>query len=293
MKKPSFTMCSVLSIGTFYLLITGVLCLFQNKMIYQPVGEDVGDWNFVNASDWVEEIEFESEDGTRLSGWYGRSAESRGTVLYFHGNAENVATQKHDFINFCQNLHMNLFVVDYRGFGKSEGIPSEAGLLMDGRAAMRKLNELSETSPDEVVVFGRSLGGGVATKVATEVGARALVLHCTYAALDDLASNKFWYLPARPLLTNRFRSVEWIGSFHEPLFIAHGTNDALIPFDHAERLYAGCPSRDKTLVRQENVGHFDCANQEFYSRLGRFLASLKSPKSQAADDPDDLQFSIQ
>ncbi len=261
----------------------------QDQLIYQPKSEHVGDWEFAAENDWVQEISFESADGTRLVGWYGQSSRpARETILYFHGNAENIATQKNELVNFCQSLGMNLFMVDYRGFGKSDGAPTENGLLMDGLAAMQKLNEISKTNPEDVVVLGRSLGGAIAAHVATELGAKALVLHSTFASLDDLIADKFWYLPVKCLLWNRLRTIDRIGKYHGPVLIAHGADDRLIPIDNGERLFESCRSNVKSFVRQHRVGHHDCANRQFYVELNRFLLSIEQPSTADSVIPTDL-----
>lgn len=277
MVKPVVTLGSVARLGAFYALLCGALWLLQDRLIYQRAGERVGDWSIVDTTTWVTEVSFPSEDGTPLVGWYGRAASpSRGVVLYFHGNAENVATQAHELINFCQQLQFDCLIVDYRGYGKSRGVPSEAGLMMDARAAMRRLNSLSGSQPSEVVVFGRSLGGAAAAHVASQLGAKCLVLHSAFASMDDLAASKFWFVPTRRLLWNHLRTIDSVRDYHGPVFIAHGTRDTLVPFVHSERLFAASPSSTKTFLRQEGSTHFDAANREFYVELNRFL-SLVDP----------------
>ncbi|MCA9176724.1 MAG: alpha/beta hydrolase [Planctomycetales bacterium] len=274
--SPAMEARSVIRLTLFYVLLTGTLCALQDQWIYHRAGESVGDWTFVETEDWVSEISFSSEDGTELSGWYGTTDghSSRGTVLYFHGNAENVATQRHELTNICRSLHYNCLVVDYRGFGRSRGAPSEAGILMDARAAMRMLNELSGTRPADVIVYGRSLGGAPAAHVASELGAKCLVLHSTYAAMDDLVAGKLWFAPMHWLLWNHLRTIEWVRAYRGPTFIAHGKRDNLIPFAHAERLYAASTSSHKVFLPQPDASHFDAANREFYLALHRFLSTV-------------------
>ena len=275
MRNPILTRGSVLRLVSFYLFLTGALCLFQDQYIYQRAGEHIGDWTFVDSADWVTEVEFSSEDGTRLTAWFGTSeGPSRGAVLYFHGNGENVATQRHELVNLCQRLHFDCLIVDYRGFGRSEGTPSEAGLLMDARASMRQLNELSGTQPSDVVVLGRSLGGAVAANVASELGAKCLILHSTFTAMDDLVAGKLWFVPMRWLLWSRLPTIDWLREYHGPVFLAHGKQDKLVPYLHAERLYVASPSVRKKFLTQRTANHFNAANRDFFLELNRFLEAV-------------------
>jgi len=273
---PVFFSKSGLSVlASVYVLICIVLWSCQEKLIYSPIDDSVGNWKFCKEHEWASEVSFESEDGTKLMGYYLEKENASSSVLLFHGAHENIGTVTNEACVLRNELNANVFVFDYRGFGKSEGLPDEQGLIEDGHAAMEKLNELSGTVPGDVVVIGRSLGGGPASKTAIDLGAKALVLHSTYAALDDLCASKMPYLPVRLLLRTRFRTSDWIAEFKNPILLAHGTADKLIPIDNSEILFAKSESQVKRFYRQESLGHYNALNSEYIAEVKRFISDLE------------------
>ena len=273
-KKTSL-LRSLIRMAGFYVLLVGILVCCQDYLIYVQPNQSRCMWNFPEERPWLSPIHFSSEDGTRLHGWFAKpEGAAAGTILFCHGNGENVGTQFNEVTNLCQQLNLNVLVFDYRGFGLSDGKANEEGLLMDGRAAMRKLNELTNTKPEEVFILGRSLGGGVAVKTAVDLGAKGLILNSTYSAIDDVAASKFWWMPVRLVIRTRMRSVDWIANFRGPLLCTHGTEDGLLPFWSGKKLFDGCPSTDKTFYRQEGRGHHDTLNREFYLNLRDFIANV-------------------
>lgn len=277
---------TIVVVASAYLFLCAGLWAFQERLIFSPIDTSVGNWTFCDAHDWATEVSFESNDGTKLVGLYAEKADATNSVLLFHGAKENVGTVCEEICVLREKLNANVFAFDYRGFGKSEGFPSEQGLIEDGHAAMEKLNELSGTQAEQVVIIGRSLGGGAASRVAIDVGTKGLVLHSTYAALDDLCASKLPFVPVRPLLRNRFRTIDWIADYKAPVLFAHGTEDSLIPIANSEKLFAVSRSPKKEFYRQASVGHFDALNYEFIDEVKQFIDAIDQAEFEIEDTVD-------
>jgi pimeloyl-ACP methyl ester carboxylesterase len=191
-----------------------------------------------------EEASIATEDGETLHGYWMPAEEPRGTWLYFHGNGSSVAGTV-DFAKLLRDRGWSVLVLDYRGYGKSTGSPSEWGLAHDARAAWRYLTDSKGIPPESIVIHGRSLGGGVAVTLASEVDAAALIVESSFTSIADVARLTYWWLPIDLLLRHRFDSESRMPAVHEPILVLHSHGDARIPFSHAERLVAATP-RDTT-----------------------------------------------
>jgi len=200
-----------------------------------------------------EELRTPVEGGAELSALLFRQPDSRGLVFYLHGNAGNLVGWTRN-IGFYRQLGFDLLMLDYRGFGKSTGrITSEAQLHADVRAAWAKVAPAYTGKP--VVILGRSLGSGLATRLATEVTPALLILVTPYSSVERLATEQFPLVPAA-LLKYPLRTDQLIGQVSSPILIAHGDADELIPFDHARQLAAASGGR-ATLLRVEGARHGD------------------------------------
>jgi fermentation-respiration switch protein FrsA (DUF1100 family) len=169
---------------------------------------------------------------------------------------------------------VTIFAFDYRGYGKSQGTPSEAGLIADGHAAQQWLAERLKLRPDQIVVMGRSLGGCVAVDLAATNGARGLVLQNTPSSIPDAAALIYWFAPVHWLMKNRYDSLGKIGKYHGPLLQSHGTADTLVPIALGRKLFDAAPSTDKRFFEIQNKGHNDPEPPSYDVALDEFLASL-------------------
>jgi fermentation-respiration switch protein FrsA (DUF1100 family) len=164
-----------------------------------------------------------------------------------------------------------VFIVDYRGFGRSAGSPSESGIIQDARAARRWLAERAKVNEADIVLIGRSLGGAVAVQLAAEHPPRALILERTFTTLPDAAASRYPFLPTRLCMRNRFDSLLAIGRYHGPLLQSHGTSDEVIPFDLGSRLYDAALSKQKCFISIPGGRHNDPQPAGYYERLREFL----------------------
>ncbi len=270
----------VMMLGSTYFLLLLLLLLFEPMLVYPGTMRPMSHlWE--NTTFEHEEVEFYSKDGTKLCGWFlpragtaDDGSEPR-TFLLCYGNADNVANFSNRMGSRLRNdFAADVFVFDYRGYGKSEGSPFEQGVLEDAEAAMKWLNEKTGTKAHEIVVLGHSLGGGVAVHVASKMGAKALILQRTFDSLANVAQNRFWWFPVESLIRNRFPSEEKIAGCSMPLMSSHGTADRNVPFRFGHRLFESSPAKLKEFYTIEGGNHHSKLDAAYFETLGRFLRKV-------------------
>jgi len=226
---------------------------------------------------------FEAEDGVRLNGWWLPAPAGRPTVLYFHGNGGSLSTMDRTLKEFSR-AHFGALVVDYRGYGLSQGCPSEPGLYKDGLAAYDYC--LAQGVPaDHLLIHGQSLGGGVATYVAEHRACAGLVLESTYTSFPQVAAKVCGGgLPGRLAmlaLHTKFPSKQRLARCTVPTLVIHGEQDELIPCAMGRALYQAAPNGRRDLWIVAGAGHGNLralAGADYAQRLSRFWSDLKSGK---------------
>ena len=264
-----------------YCVILGLLAANETYLVYPGSKYPRGVWEPKDFS--YEEIDFESADGTKLVGWFLprylpiQGDESKGQALLFcHGNAENVAQASPWYgENFRTILNADVFVFDYRGYGKSEGSPFEEGVLQDAEAALDLLCERTGLEPKDIIIVGSSIGGGPAVYLAGKHGCKILILRRTFTSLADTAAAKYPWLPVRYVMRNQYPSMKRIKSYDGPLFQSHGMADDLIPFEMGKTLFEAAPTSNKKFFPAPNVGHLDPLPQEYWMEMARFVEAVE------------------
>ncbi len=260
-------------VGTYVALVV-LMMFFENALVYHPTPAAVH-WLRPPSPD-VRDVALTTTEGEEIHAWWLPCPGSPGALLYLHGNAGNLSQRGDTVLNLRNALGLSVLIIDYPGFGKSSGVPTEAGCYRAADAAYAWLVEEAKIAPDEIVLFGKSLGGGVATHLASRNEHRALALVKTYTTLPDVAASIYPWLPVRLLMRNRFDSLSRIGDCHRPVFVAHGTTDELIPFVLGQRLYEAA-NAPKEFLALEGHGHNDAFPPEFYAGLREFLLKHPSP----------------
>jgi fermentation-respiration switch protein FrsA (DUF1100 family) len=209
----------------------------------------------------VVEAQFQADDGVALAGWFAPAWDPRRglAVLVAHGNGGNVADRAH-LLRDLPRLGLDVLVFDYRGYGKSADVgPTEDGLYRDGRAALAWLRERTGLPASRVVLFGESLGSGVAVELAHELlpdAPAALVLQSPFTSLADAAASHYPLLPVRLLLRDRYENLAKLPALRAPLLVLHGTRDSIVPLAEGRALYAAATGR-KRLVEVPGRDHND------------------------------------
>ena len=260
---------SILTSICILILFGGWLYFQQPAMVFYPMSQ-----LDATPEEWgleYEDVAMQSEDGTLLHGWYIPSVDSDRVLLFFHGNAGNIS-HRGESIAIFHRLGLNVFIIDYRGYGKSEGKPSESGLYDDALAAWQYLTETKGFQKDNIVIFGRSLGGVVATYLAAEQKPGALILESTFSSAKDMASEIFpliWFLvPMR----FEFNCVERIQQVSSPLLVLHSRDDEIIPYRFGEKVFQAA-NEPKLFVnmRGDHNSGFLLSQPDYEQSIRKFL----------------------
>lgn len=218
--------------GTLLLPIMGI----ESHFIYFPVARHVALPPQVGLQ--ADELWLRTEDGVRLHGWWLRGTGQR-ALVWFHGNAGNVSHRLENARRFVDWFGMDIVLVDYRGYGRSEGTPSEAGLYADGRAMYQAALDRGFL-PEQIVLFGRSLGGAVALDVALERACSGVVLETPFLSVTALARTHYPFVPPF-LIRTRFDNERKIGRLQVPKLLVQAERDEIVPLPHVERLFTLAP----------------------------------------------------
>ncbi len=213
--------------------------LFEHSQVYHP--SRTLDATGAELGRRFEDVVFRASDGTELNGWFyaadGGSRRGETAILFCHGNAGNIS----DRLNTVEAMLATgtaVFVFDYRGYGRSAGRPSEEGTYLDAEAAY---DWLRGKGFDQIVVFGESLGGGVASELVLRRPAAGLILQSTFTSIPDIGADLFPWLPVRWLARIRYDTVTKLSRVRVPVLVMHSRTDGMIPFRHAERNFIAAP----------------------------------------------------
>lgn len=217
-----------------YVLLVLAAWLGQRRLLYVPNATRTAPASLSLAG--VTEVELPTPDGQRLVTWRVMPGPGKPTLLYFHGNAGNLASRAHRVRRYTE-AGFGLLMLSYRGYGGSTGRPSEAHNLADARQAYDLLRAQG-LSPRDIVLYGESLGSGVAVQLATEQPVGAVVLDAPYTSIVDVAVRAYPFLPVRPLLADRYESSRRIGRVKAPVLVLHGVRDQVIPVEMGRAMYA-------------------------------------------------------
>jgi uncharacterized protein len=253
-----------------YLLILLAMMLLEEKLIFFPTKYPGGQWNPPDLA--FEDATFTADDGTQLHGWFVPHQNPRAVVLIAHGNGGNL-THRHDLLRLLHELGTATLIFDYRGYGRSQGSPTESGVLQDAEAARRWLSKRTGLRHNMMVFFGESLGGAVAIHLAATGGARGLILENTFSSMADVAAFHYPWLPVRLLMHSRFDSVAKIRSYHGPLLQIHGDRDTIVPVEFGRRLFDSA-NEPKRLLITSGGDHNDPRTGAVERAIGEFLDSL-------------------
>ncbi len=247
-----------------------MLAALQTRLIYFPSREIEATPEQIGLV--YEEVFFPAADGVRLQGWFVPAPEAPGTVLFFHGNAGNLSHRIGSLQTF-HRLGYSTFIVSYRGYGRSEGSPSEAGTYHDAEGAWRYLVEERGIAPQEIVVFGRSLGGAVAAWLAARHPPRALILESTFTSVPDLGAELFPFLPIRRIARVHYDTRALLPRVAAPVLIVHSPQDEVIPFHHGRRLWEVAPEPKEFLeISGTHNEGFVTSGRRYLEGLEGFLA---------------------
>lgn len=219
-----------------------------------------------------EDLVLRTEDGERLVAWWKPPQPGRALILYFHGNGGSLWNRRFRARSLAEGGR-GILLASYRGYSGSTGIPTEDGLRRDARAAYDWAARAYE--PSRLVLYGESLGSGVAVRLASERAVGGLILDAPFTSAADVAALAYWFVPVHWLMRDQYRSIEIIGQVKAPILIMHGDRDEVVPFALGERLYAAAP-QPKRFVRLPNVSHSRVLESGGREAVEAFLAEIES-----------------
>ncbi len=235
-----------------YAVIAVAAFIAQRRLMYFPDRTRASPASF--ALTGVEERMLRTPDGETLIAWFGRAPPGRPTLLYFHGNAGNLANRS-ERVRKYQARGLGVFILSYRGYSGSTGRPSEQANVADAKLAYEAL--IAEgVAPDDIIVYGESLGSGVAVQLAAEKPVGGLVLDAPYTSIVDVAAAAYPFFPVRWFLFDRYESLRYLPRIDAPLLVIHGEDDEVIPVAMGRAVYAAADG-PKEIVTFPGAGHSD------------------------------------
>ena len=259
-------------------LAGGCVEALENRFVFFPdkrIEETPRDWGLA-----YEEIYFTTQDGLSLNGWWIPGTGSPLTILWFHGNAGNISHRLDNIKLRHDLLGVNIFIFDYREYGRSEGRASEEGTYRDGDSAIRYLRGRGDIDPTKIVFLGESLGSAVAVEMATRHGCAALILESPFLSIPEMAKTSFPFLPIGSFFQTKYNTLSKIGQVGAPLLIAHGEHDEIVPFQHGQRLFeaASEPKEFYRIKQARNNDLYLVGGKAYLETLNRFLGKVTGVK---------------
>ena len=261
----------VLFVACMYGVIVAMVYFRQSAMVYFPT-------RFIDATpDQIglqyEDVWMDTLEGERVHGWYVPAPDATLTVLMFHGNGGNIS-HRLQTLALLYDIGVNTLIIDYRGYGRSEGRPGEQATYHDALAAWQYLLDRG-LSPEEIVLFGRSLGGAVAVWLAARVAPRGLILESTFTSVIDMAKYHYPFLPVKLLAKFKYDSLALVDEIKSPVLALHSPDDEIVPYELGVRLYQALPV-EKSFVDMKG-GHNDgfyVSGDGYVNSLWNFLRGL-------------------
>jgi fermentation-respiration switch protein FrsA (DUF1100 family) len=268
---------TAIGLAVGYGAIVALAFAFQDQLLFQPSSRLLAMPD--DAGMPYETVRLDTGDGETLHGWWisasdvsretssGETAEQ--TLLFFHGNAGNISGRLESVQQFHQ-LGLNVLIVDYRGYGQSTGSPSEEGIYRDAEACWRYLTEAKGLAPQDIVIFGRSMGGGPATWLAAREQPGAVILESVFTNVPDVGAHHYSFLPVRALATNQFDNESRVAEINAPKLFIHSQGDRVVPFELGRQVYEAA-AEPKQFLEIEG-GH----NDGFLVSADEYLRTIDS-----------------
>jgi fermentation-respiration switch protein FrsA (DUF1100 family) len=224
-----------------------------------------------------EDVSLSTPDNEVLHGWYVPSIDSRGVVLFFHGNAGNIS-HRLDSVEIFHELKLDVLIFDYRGYGQSTGKASEQGTYIDAQTAWDFLVNKRGIAPEKIVIFGRSLGGAVASWLTVRTTPAAVILESCFTSVPDMADHLYPFLPARAFTRLNYPVQENVKLASSPLLVVHSQQDEIIPFDMGQAVFAAAPEpKEMLMISGDHNGGFLLNRNQYTAAIGRFLDRYLPP----------------
>jgi fermentation-respiration switch protein FrsA (DUF1100 family) len=257
-------------LAAIYIVVAAAAFVMQRRLMYFPDPARVAPSVFALAG--VEERELETADGATLVAWHGRAAPGQPTLLYFHGNAGNLASRAERVRKYLER-GIGIFILSYRGYGGSTGSPSERANVADAKVAYDALRK-DGVAVEDIILYGESLGSGVAVQLAAEKPVGGLILDAPFTSIVDVAAKAYPFLPVNRFILDRYDTMRHLSEVHAPLLVLHGEDDEVIPVAMGRAIYDAAKG-PKEIVTFPNAGHTDHHLVGSYAEIFRWIDNLR------------------
>ena len=252
-----------------YVSVLIVLFIFQRNLMYHPNENNYfGDKLEVE----IEKVKITTSDNLNLLGWFhNKDLKKFKTIVYFHGNAGSLDNRIYK-LNYFKNMDVNFLIIAWRGFSGNKGKPSEKGLYEDGKSTIKFLKNLGVTEKD-IIIYGESLGTGIATEIAQNRKFGGLILETPFTSMIEAAKNFYPYIPVGLLLKDKYRNDKKIKNINIPLLVMHGEADQIVPYWMGKTIYeiANQPKYSYFTKYDDHMMEFD---ENLVLTLEKFIKSL-------------------
>ncbi|MHB8810193.1 MAG: alpha/beta hydrolase [Desulfobulbaceae bacterium] len=266
-------------VGGLYVLLCIYLFCMQDRLLFYPnlpSREITATPTKIGLN--FEPVTITTSDHVRIKGWFVPAPQAKGVLLFLHGNAGNIS-HRLDSLAIFHRLGLSTLIIDYRGYGESEGRISEQGTYLDAQAAWRYLTETRGVAPEEIIIFGRSLGGAVAAHLAARTSPAGLILESVFSSVPDMAAQLYPVFPVRLLARYQYDVKKAVRTITCPLLVIHSPDDEIIPFAQGVKVYeaAGAPKEFLEIRGSHNEGFMESGSM-YQEGLERFILSCLAGK---------------
>ena len=267
-KSKIFVILSYLFL--IYIFLLALIFIFQRSLLYFPMKGKISKFFYENTD--LKIIEINTSDGLILRSLYKKSETNiNKTILEFHGNAGHIGHRVNKFKPFIDKGY-GLLLLEYRGYGENSGKPSENFFYKDGESAINFLSE-QNIPKNKIIIYGESLGCGLAVKLSTQYMFEATILEAPYTSIADVASRHYWYLPAKLLVLDRFDISNMIKKIKSPLLVIHGEKDDVISINFGKKVFESAPEPKKAIF-VSHAAHNNLYEFKIYDKIKHFLKEL-------------------
>ena len=268
----NFYTTSILALIFFYILLLIIVFFFQGNLLYHPTIDNYLKDQVEREPNEIEKVKITTKDKIDLIGWfYNRDLEEFKTILFFHGNAGSLENRTYK-LNHFKNLNLNFLIIAWRGFNGNKGKPNEMGLYEDAKSAIKWL-KAKGIKEKNIILYGESLGTGVAVEVAQNKNYAGIILESPFTSMVNMGKKYYPFFPVNLLLKDKFESYKKINNIFVPVLIMHGKVDKIVPYDMGKKMYE-LANEPKFFYSQEYGDHMIEYDEKLLSALKKFILSL-------------------
>ena len=267
-KKKMYILSIVGLVVLIYLTITFVLYYSQRSLLYHPSENNYSGDNLMVS---IDKVKILTDDNIELISWYHKKKDNYKTILFLHGNAGSLENRIHK-INHFKDMDVNFLIVAWRGFSGNKGKPTENGLYIDAKSAVKWLTNKG-VKEEDIIIYGESLGTGVGTEIAQNKNFAGIILESPFTSMVDAGADKYPIFPIRLLLKDKYESDKKIKNIKSPILIMHGEVDKIVPFWMGKKMYE-LANEPKYYYFSKYDDHMMEYNDELLSELKKFINSL-------------------